>query len=188
MSNFDSIGTDERFRLPKCENYGFQQYLPRINRTEQQIRRTNKKRFITDLWCLSIPAKREFSACSYAYSGPITASQRTSCIDEYDNCGFWVVTERILLSRRQQQRLKAKFHYTRWFRAGSEQAPNQLRTSSEPVQSQLRTSLRNGIWLLSSEDSGRLVNEQPSTETTTTFSTRVLHRSTTTTTPQNSSE
>ena len=27
--------------------------------------------------------------------------------------------------------VKAKFHYTSWFRAGSEQAPNQLRTSSE---------------------------------------------------------
>jgi len=81
--------------------------LTRINRTEQQIRRTNKKRFITDLWCLYIfPAKREFSACSYAY-----ISQRTSCVDEYDNCGFWVVSETILLSRRQQQRLKAKFHY-----------------------------------------------------------------------------
>jgi len=27
--------------------------------------------------------------------------------------------------------VKAKFHYTSWFRAGSEQAPNQFRTSSE---------------------------------------------------------
>jgi len=27
--------------------------------------------------------------------------------------------------------VRAKFHYTSWFRAGSEQAPNQLRTSSE---------------------------------------------------------
>jgi len=50
--------------------------------------------------------------------------------------------------------IKAKFHYTSWFGAGSKpnsitlSGSNQLRTSSKPAPNQLRTNSRNGIWLL----------------------------------------
>jgi len=43
----------------------------------------------------------------------------------------------LLCHNKRLSAVKAKFHYASWFGAGSEQAPNKLRTGSEPAANQL---------------------------------------------------
>ena len=57
---------------------------------------------------------------------------------------------------RKRKELKVKFHYAIWFEAGSKLVADRSATSFEPASNQLRTRLRNGVWILDEQKTTQL--------------------------------